>query len=90
VGRAVSRLLFTVAARVRSLAGPCEICGGQSGTNPRSSPSSSVFPLSLAFYHRPIYSYSSITDPIKSQYLTASFNGTYQKVVFIWVFNVYY
>ena len=44
MGWAVSCLLVTTEARVRSPASPCEICGGQSGTHTGFSANTLVFP----------------------------------------------
>jgi hypothetical protein len=44
MAQAVSRRPLTAEARVRSLASPCEICGGQSGNWTGFSPSTSVLP----------------------------------------------
>jgi hypothetical protein len=44
---AVSRPPLVAEARVRSLVSPCDICGGQSGTEIDLSPSSSVFRVSI-------------------------------------------
>jgi hypothetical protein len=46
----VSRRPLTAKARVRSRVSPCGICGGQSGIGTGFSPSTSVFPLSVAFH----------------------------------------
>jgi len=49
-------------ARVRSLIRPCEICGGQSGTWTRFSPSTSRFPPhyhSVSAPYKPIFACSS-------------------------------
>jgi hypothetical protein len=43
MAQAVSRRPLTAEARVRSLVGPCVICGGQSGTGTGFSPITSVF-----------------------------------------------
>ena len=42
--QAVSRRYLTAEARVRSQAGPCEICSGQSGIGTGFSPRTSAFP----------------------------------------------
>jgi len=42
--RAVSRRSLTAEVRLRSQAGACEICVGQSGTGSVFSPNTSVFP----------------------------------------------
>jgi hypothetical protein len=44
MAQAVSRRSLTAKARVRSRGSPCGICGGQSGTGTRFSPSTLVFP----------------------------------------------
>jgi hypothetical protein len=46
MAQAVSRRPPTAEARVRSQVGPCDICGGKSGTwtSPPPPPSTSVFP----------------------------------------------
>jgi hypothetical protein len=44
MAQAVSRRPLTAEARVRSLVGPCGICGRQSGTGTGLSLSTSVFP----------------------------------------------
>jgi hypothetical protein len=47
MAQVVSRRPLTAEARVRARLNPCGICGGQSGTGTRFSPSSSVFPVSI-------------------------------------------
>jgi hypothetical protein len=44
MAQAVSRRPLNTKARVRSRVSTCGICGGQSGTGTRFSPSTSVFP----------------------------------------------
>jgi hypothetical protein len=45
MAQAVSRRPLTTEARVRSRVGPCEICGGQSGTGTGFSPSCRFSPV---------------------------------------------
>ena len=56
VAQAVSRWPLTAETRFRSQVSPCEICGGQSGTETVFLPSTSVFPCR---YHSAFAPYSS-------------------------------
>jgi hypothetical protein len=47
MAQAVSRWPLTAESRVRTRVSPCGICGGQSGTETRFPPSSSVLPVNI-------------------------------------------
>jgi hypothetical protein len=57
MAQAVSRRPLTAESRVCARVNPCEIYGGQSGTETGFSPSSSVFTLSVSFHRRSPHSY---------------------------------
>jgi hypothetical protein len=47
ISEAIRHLPLTAESRVRSRIGPCDICGGQSGTGTVFSPSSSAVPFNF-------------------------------------------